>query len=251
MRDFITKLKPATGFSQVVHLILRLLLPALIFILIRINFFQLALAIVLLSKWRMLAVKPKYWPASIRANGIDILVGLSTVVFMMHTSSSLWQLLWAVAYGGWLVGIKPSSDTLLISSQALIGQLYGLAALFLEWPSAPLWWLVTGSGIVCFLAARHFFDSFDESYSKLLSYTWAYFGAATVWILGHWLLFYGFVAQPTLLLTVIGYGLAALYYLDHKDRLSKLLRREFVLVMVAIIVVVLITLWQSTKRKIV
>jgi hypothetical protein len=170
---------------------------------------------------------------------------------MMHTSSSLWQLLWAVAYGGWLVGIKPSSDTLLISSQALIGQLYGLAALFLEWPSAPLWWLVTGSGIVCFLAARHFFDSFDESYSKLLSYTWAYFGAATVWILGHWLLFYGFVAQPTLLLTVIGYGLAALYYLDHKDRLSKLLRREFVLVMVAIIVVVLITLWQSTKRKIV
>jgi hypothetical protein len=199
----------------------------------------------------MLAVRPRYWPANIRANGVDILVGLSTVVFMMHTSSSLWQLLWAVAYAGWLVGLKPSTKPLLISSQALIGQLFGLAALFLEWPSAPLWWLVTGTGLVCFLAARHFFESFNETYSKLLSYTWAYFGAALVWILGHWLLFYGFVAQPTLLLTVIGYGLAVLYYFDHKDRLSKLLKREFVLVMLAIIVVVLITLWQSTKRKIV
>jgi len=45
--------------------------------------------------------------------------------------------------------------------------------------------------------------------------------------------------------------LAALYYLDHKDRLSKLLKREFMLVMLAIIVIALITLWQSTKRKIV
>jgi hypothetical protein len=251
MRDFVTKLKPAKGYSQVVHLILRLLLPTIIFVLIRINFFQLALAIVLLSKWRMFAVRPRYWPANIRANSVDILVGLSTVVFMMHTSSSLWQLLWAVAYACWLVGLKPSIKPLLISSQALIGQLYGLAALFLQWPSAPLWWLVTGTGLICFLAARHFFDSFDETYSRLLSYTWAYFGAALVWILGHWLLFYGFVAQPTLLLTVIGYGLAVLYYLDHKDRLSKLLKREFVLIMLAIIAVVLITLWQSTKRKIV
>jgi hypothetical protein len=57
--------------------------------------------------------------------------------------------------------------------------------------------------------------------------------------LSHWLLFYGQLAQPTLLLAVIGYGVATLYYLDHDDRLSSAWRRQFVLMMVAVVVVVL------------
>jgi phosphate/sulfate permease len=113
-------------------------------------------------------------------------------------------------------------------------------ALFLEWPSAPLYGLVIGTGLICYISARHFFDSFDEPYTKLLAYVWAYFAAALTWILGHWLLFYGVIAQPTLFLTVIGFGFAALYYLDHYDRLTILLRWEFLSIMAVIIVIVLV-----------
>jgi hypothetical protein len=76
----------------------------------------------------------------------------------------------------------------------------------------------------------------------LLSYLWAYFGAALVWVLGHWLLFYGFMAQPTLLLVALGYALAALYYLDHYDRLTKLVRMEILITTSAIVLSVIVSL---------
>ncbi|HUD81172.1 MAG TPA: hypothetical protein VMR08_00900 [Patescibacteria group bacterium] len=239
MRDFIEKLKPSNGFSNVLHLFLVILVPLLVLILVRINFFQLALAIILLSKWRMFAVKPRYWPANIRANGVDIIIGVSIVFFMIHTNSLLWQLVWTALYVTWLTVIKPMATVLGVSSQAMLAQLFGLMAIFLEWPSAPLYGLVAASGLVCYICARHFFDGYEEPYSKLLSYTWAYFAAALTWLLGHWLLFYGLFAQPTVLLTVIGYGIAALYYFDHNDRLSKLLQRQFVFIMLAIIILIL------------
>ena len=125
------------------------------------------------------------------------------------------------------------------SLQAGIGQLFGLSALYLTWASGPLAGLTLFTGLICFLAARHFFDSFNEPYARLLSFTWGYFGAAMAWLLGHWLLFYQIVSQPTLLLSALGYGLAALYYLDHHSRLNKSLQRQFVFVMIAVVLVVL------------
>jgi hypothetical protein len=73
-----------------------------------------------------------------------------------------------------------------------------------------------------------------------LAYVWGYFGAALAWLLAHWLLFYGFISQPTLLLSTMGYGLAGLYYLDHHERLSLSLRRQVIFIMLAIVVVILV-----------
>jgi hypothetical protein len=236
----LVKFKPANGFARFLHLVLVILLPIMVFVFVRINFVQLAIAIIIISKWRMFAVRPRYWPANIRASSIDIIVGVSFLIFMIQSGSMAWQLVWMIAYGVWLLVIKPSSNILMVALQAGIGQLLGLMALFLAWPTAPMYGLVLGAGVLCYCAARHYFDSFDEPYSKLLSYLWGYFGAALTWVLGHWLLFYGVIAQPTLLLLVIGYGLGALYYLDHRNRLSTLLKREFIFIMVAIVIVVLV-----------
>lgn len=240
MRPLVDRVRPTAGFAQVLHLVLRILLPAAVFILVRLQFVQLALSLVVLSKWRMFAVRPRFWPANIRANAVDIIVGLSVVLFMVHSSGAAMQLVWAVLYAVWLTIVKPATSLLMVSAQAFIGQLCGLMALYLAWATGPLYGLTLLTGLVCFLAARHFFDSFDEPYAKLLSYTWGYFGAALAWLLAHWLLFYGVVAQPTLLLSALGYGLAVLYYLDHADRLGKATRRQFILVMIAIVFVVLV-----------
>lgn len=217
-----------------------MLLPALVFVLVRINFVQLALALVLLSKWRMLAVRPRYWPANIRANAVDLMVGVSFVLFMAHTDAASWHLLWALLYGVWLIFIKPSSSIFIVSVQAFIGQSLALIALFLAWQSAPLAGLVAIVWAICYLAARHFFTSFDEPHSALYANTWGYFAGSLMWVLAHWLLFYGVLAQPTLLLSVISLVCGGLYYLEETDRLSLLLRRQFVFIMVAIIVVILV-----------
>lgn len=239
MRQLAAKIKPATGFSHVFHLLLMALLPALLFVLVRMDFVPLAFVLVLLSKWRMLAVKPRHWPANIRANGIDLIVGLSVVVFMAHSGTQLWQFIWALIYAFWLIVIKPGSGTLMISLQALLGQVAGLMAVFMAFGSAHQAALVGLVWLVCYMAARHFYTIFDESLTRFLSHLWGYFGAALTWVLSHWLLFYGVVAQPTLLLTVLGFGLAGLYYLEKRDRLSILLRRQVVFVMIAVVVIVI------------
>ncbi len=233
-------LKPKSGFSHFFHLALNALLPALIFILVRIHFVPLAAALIILSKWRMFAVRPRYWPANIRANMVDIMVGISAVIFMAHTPSAGWQLFWATAYGLWLVLLKPGSSVLHVSLQAAVAQLCALTALFLNWGDASLLVLVVAAWAICYLIARHFFTSFDEPHAPLYAHTWGYFAAALTWVLGHWLLFYGTLAQPTLLLSVIGCGIATLYYLDQTDRLSLFMRRQFIFIMVAVVVVVLV-----------
>jgi hypothetical protein len=239
MRPLLHNLKPTKGISHVLHQLLVLVLPVFVFVLVQLSFVQLALSVVVLSKWRMFAVRPRFWAANIRANAIDLMVGLSIVLFMTQSGGYMVQLLWAVTYAVWLLAIKPRSDLPMVTAQAFIGQLAALMALYLTWADGPVYGLTLLTGLFCYFAARHFLDNFDEPYAKLLSYVWGYFGAALAWILSHWLLYYQGLAQPTLLLTAIGYGLAVLYYLDHRDRLSSGLRRQFIFIMVAIVLVVL------------
>lgn len=242
MRPLINKIKPAKGFSRLAHVATNIGLVLLVFILVRIDFVQLALALVLLGKWRMLAVRPRFWSALVRYNSVDIIVSVSLLAFMTHTDDQVIQLVWAGFYAFWLLVLKPATGALMVSVQAMTGLLLGLSAVFMEWGGSPLYWLVFTVAIVCYLAARHFFDSFDEPYAKLLSYLWAFFASASTWVLGHWLLFYGPVAQPTLLLVAVGYGLAVLYYLDHNDKLSKLVRAEIMITTCAIAAAVVVSL---------
>lgn len=239
MKPILAKVRPASGYAHFFHLFLLLALPAILFILVRLQFVQLALSLVVLSKWRMFAVRPRFWAANIRANAIDIMVGLSIVLFITHGGSAYIQLGWAAIYAVWLIYIKPASSLLMIGLQAFIGQLAALSALYLTWAGGPLYGLSLFTGLICYLAARHFFDGFDEVYAKLLAYVWGYFGVSLAWLLAHWLLFYHVIAQPTLLLSTLGYGVGVLYYLNHTDRLSKVIQKQFIFVMLAIVIVIL------------
>lgn len=239
MRPLLRNLRPTKGVSSSLHRALLLVLPAALFVLVRLNLALPAAVIVVLGKWRMFAVRPRFWAANIRANAVDLMVGLSVVLFLVHYDSLLIQILLVVAYGVWLTVIKPGTDMLTVTLQAFIGQLAALSALYLTWADAPVYALTLLTGLFCFWAARHFLDAFDEPYAKMLSYVWGYFGAALAWLLSHWLLFYRGVALTTLLLSTLGYGIGVLYYLDHTDKLSKGLRRQFIFVMLAIVLVVL------------
>jgi len=236
----IARLKPSRGFSSILHILLVATVPILVYMLVTLSFIPLAYAIVLLSKWRMLAVRPRHWPANIRANAVDIIVGLSLASFIVEAPSQAWRFAWMIIYGIWLTLIKPRSTTFWTAIQAGASQVLGLAAIYLLWGHASLLLLVISSWGVCYLSARHFLGSFDEPYNSLISHAWGYFGGALTWILGHWLLYYGFIAQPMLILSVAALGMAALYYLENNDRLSTFVRREILLIMSAVIIVVIL-----------
>lgn len=239
-RGLRNRLKPAKGFSHLFYLALNGLLPILAYILVRIDFVAVAIFLIFLSKWRMFAVRPRYWIANLISNGIDIIVAVSLVVFMASTTGVWWQLLWTALYGGWLVWLKPRYDVLSVSAQAMVGQLLGLSLLYLKFGDASISFLIAGTWLVAYLAARHYLTSFEEVHGPLLAHIWAYFSAGLAFILGHWMLFYGTVAQIIVILTTIGYGLAGLYYLDATERLPKTLERQMIGIMIAILVVIVL-----------
>lgn len=231
--------KPRRGFSHLAHGLLTVLLPLLAYVLVRIDFVALAIALIFLSKWRMFAVRPRYWVANLVSNGVDLMVSVSLVLFMANTTEQWWQLLWMGGYMLWLIAIKPRSDTLSVSLQAMLAQLIGLSALYLKFGSSSLIWLVLGSWALAYVVARHFLTSFEEPHAALMAHVWAYFAGSLVYVLGHWLLFYGVIAQIVVILTTVGYGTAGLYYLDATDRSTGLVRRELLIIMVAILVLVI------------
>ncbi len=252
MRPLVAKIKPIRGISALLHFGLLFLFPMLLFVLVRLEFVPLAFIVVGLSKWRMFAVRPRFWLANVRANAVDITVGASSLIFMTQTSSFLWQFIWAIVYAAWLIFLKPGSTVLYTSLQAAVGFLAGLLALYTAWPGAPLYWLVLGTGGICFLAARHFFDSFDEPYARLLSYLWGYFGAALMWLLGHLLIVYprktGLITQPLLFLTVIGFAMATAYYLDHFDRFATFFKKQLMIVSSGIILLLVVSLFYEGSK---
>lgn len=242
------RIKPKNGLAHLVHLGLMALLPLLVFIMVRINFAPLALALILLSKWRMFAVKPRHWLAHLRANAVDIIVGVSLLIFMAQSSSQMIQLGWAGCYAVWLLLIKPSSQVWAVSLQALLGQIAGLTALFLRYGDAPVASLMLAAWAICYVAARHYLTSFDESFTRLFANLWGYFAACFVWLLSHWLLFYGPIAQPTLFLSVLAFALMTLYYLDETDRLSAFYRRQIVFIMMAVVIIIIVSSgWRDTS----
>lgn len=236
----VAKLRPGRGFSHFFHLGFVAVLPIVVFILVRQDFENVALVVVLLSKWRMFAVRARHWLAHIRTNAVDIIVGLSILACMSEADSASIQLVWVLLYEIWLLVIKPASSALLVSGQAMVAMFLGLTAIFLAFPTANLALNVILVWAIAYFSARHFFGSFDEPNEQILSSMWAFFAASLMWVLGHWLLFVGPVAQPAILLSVLGYGLGGLYYLDETDKLSKVVRREVLLVMFAIVLIIIV-----------
>ncbi len=227
-------------FSDFLHFFLVAALPVLLFVLVRLEFVGFAFIVILLSKWRMIAVKTRHWPANIRSNAVDILFGLSMVVFMSIVSSQLLQVGIVASYIMWLLFIKPKSSDLWVGLQALIAQTASLTAIFLIWNEASETMLTFVVWGVTYFCARHFLAAFDEAMARASAYAWAFFAASLTWLSSHWLLYYKVISQPALIITVVGYGMAALYYLQHKDRLSKGVQRQFISLMVAVVLFILV-----------
>jgi hypothetical protein len=235
-----TRRTKRTGYSALLHFAFVCALPFVLYTLVRLDFTWVAVAVVLLSKWRILAVKARHWPANIRANAVDIFVGLSIVAFVDLSTTQLLQLVWVVVYIGWLLFVKPRSTSLWIGVQAIIAQTVSLVAVFQIWPEASIATLVFVCWGIAYLCSRHFLAAFDEAMARGTAYTWAFFVASIVWLSGHWLIYYGPIAQPALLISAIGYGLASIYYLEHTDRLTNSVRRQFIAVMGVIVLFVIV-----------
>jgi len=223
------------------------LLPLVVVGLVYGRFILIALVVIILSKWRMLAVKPRYWLANIRSNMVDIIVGFSVVSFMSGSRILSTILLWGGIYSFWLIVIKPRSSPLMVGAQAFIAQGLSLVALFSNHSHIHPVFLVAFTWLICFSASRHFLATFSDDANRSLSHIWGLFGAEMALILGHWHIVYsGAIPQIALVLSVIGYALAVGYYVHKTKGLSSGTRRQLIVFCVIVLVLVLLQPdWQA------
>lgn len=245
--QLVPKIKPGSRASLVLHGLFNVAV-VLIIMALSVEPISLPVAAVvffLFSKWRMYAVKPRHWLANTRANMVDIMVGLSYIIYIVNTENLTTRIIFTLAYIAWVLIIKPGSSSVMVGVQAMIAQLVASIALFNEYSSTSIIGLVFLTWLVCYSVARHFFSSFDEPNGRVMSHIWGIFGAELAWILSHWTLGYGPIPQIALLLTVIGYSFAVSYYLKSTKGLSNSQKNQFIIITaVMIIIVALFSEWQ-------
>ncbi len=197
--------------SETLYVALNILLAIALFATIYVTgSIWLGFILIALSKWRVFAVRLRYWVANIRANVIDTVVGVGFVIFLSAMSGSLaTQLVLTALYAAWLVIIKPRSKRSYVSAQAMIGLLVGLSAI-VQLSTAPLWSaevVVLASWLVGYSATRHVLSIQHEPHINFLSLLWAFVIAEIMWMTYHWTIGYSLIGSLQLSQVVVVIGL--------------------------------------------
>jgi hypothetical protein len=186
--EFLKSSKRRSFLSELVYITLNVALAIAILLVVRAIESPLpAFGLVLLSKWRILAVRPRYWFANVQANLVDIIVSLSIVILLYAASGALVvQLLLTLLYIGWLLFIKPRSKRVFISIQAGAAIFLGVTALMTvsyDWIASavvlPMW-------AIGYNAARHVLGSYEDAHMSFYSLIWGLLFAEIGWLTYHW-----------------------------------------------------------------
>lgn len=212
--EFLKSSKRRSLVSELVYIILNIGLASAVLVSILVTQSSLlAIAIVLLSKWRVLAVRPRFWVANMKANLVDVIVGVSLAVLMgVAMNALIVQLLLAAAYVGWLLFVKPRSTRAYVAIQAGTAVFLGITALM----SVSYGWaaslVVLGMWLVGYASSRHVFTSYEEAHSSFYSFVWGLVMAELGWLAYHWTFAYalGSTALKLPQAALVGLGLSFL-----------------------------------------
>lgn len=185
--------------SEVVYTLLNIALAVAVVIVIRATESPWpAIGLILLSKWRVLAVRPRYWFVNIQANLVDYIVSISIVVFMYGTYLSLalpTEKLFilsflTIIYVYWLLFLKPRSKRVMVAVQAGVAIFAGFGALFTFAYALPASIVVLVTWLIGYATARHVLSSYEEPHILFLSLIWGIVLAEIGWLAYHWTVAY-------------------------------------------------------------
>ncbi|MFZ1242751.1 MAG: hypothetical protein WAQ22_01245 [Candidatus Saccharimonas sp.] len=228
--DFLRSHKHRSRLNEALYIALNIGLAALLFsIVLVVQSPWLAFILVILSKWRALAVRPRFWIANLIANTVDLNVGMSVVVLLYAASGTVWlQAIIAILYAAWLLFIKPRSSKKYVAMQAGISVFIGITALsIISYNWNPLFFVAIVWAIG-YSAARHVLGSYDEPMTKAYSLIVGVVYAELGWVSYHWLFAYSLpglgvikLTQLALFLVLIGLILERAYASYHHNEIVK------------------------------
>lgn len=205
-----------------------------------------AYLLILLSKWRVLAVRPRFWWANLQTNMVDLVVGISTVTLIWQaTGTFLAQLLLAVLFAAWLLILKPRSSRHLMTIQAGVSQFLGLTAVFSVAHYLDSSIVVIAAALIGYVTARHVLSAYEEDDQTLLSAIWGFFIAELGWLCYHWVVAYEITATlllPQMAILAGLFGFVAVRFYDakyHSRSVSKAVRAPLLFSMAVLSILLL------------
>jgi len=242
--EFLKLVRKRSFLSEFVYTILNIALAVGVFLIVRYTEAAwFAIVLVVLSKWRVFAVRPRYWWANLQSNMVDFIVSISIVMHMYSINVSTGigdsaKLLLLVAltlgYIGWLLFIKPRSRRFYVALQAGLAIFLGISALFTISYNWPVSIVVVIAWLIGYAAARHSLSTYDdETHSLFLALTWGFVTAEISWVAYHWAIAYPLpvvhalmLPQASIIITLVSFLAYKVYdsfYHHAKVRMSDIL----------------------------
>jgi len=190
--EFIRSIRSRSFLSESAYVFLNVALAAVIFALVLgVNNIWLPLILVLISKWRVLAVRVRYWWVNIISNMVDLIVSIGYVVLLYSATGAIaLQVAMLVLFIFWLLVVKPSSSKAMVSVQALTAVFVGTTSLAILAYDIDVMIFVVAMWVIGYLTTRHFLTVYELAESKLLCLGWGLVLAELGWIGYHWLFTY-------------------------------------------------------------
>lgn len=229
--DLLKSHKRRSRLSDILYIILNIALAVTLLVIVRYGQSPwLAVSIVLLSKWRALAVKPRFWFANIVANMVDVIVGLGYVTLLYAATGEIVpQVALAALYVVWLLFIKPRSKKSFVTLQAGVSVFVGVMALSTMSYSWDPFLYVMLMWLIGYSAARHVLGNYDEPLTTIYSLICGLLFAEIGWVGYHWLFAYAIpgmggikIPQLAIILTLFGFVAERSYVSYHKHGTIKM-----------------------------
>lgn len=256
MSDFVFVRKSRNALSSILHILLNFLLGvSSIALTVLTGSPLLGILLVVVSKWRIFAVRPRYWFLNIKSNLVDIIVGLSFVLiaYAAGTTLLLIHVILAVLYVFWLIVLKPQSSERAAEMQALVAIFFGVTANMLLCANADAIVPVAVSFVIGYGAARHIIVQSDDHDFTIITLTCGLLFAEITWLCQAWSIIYSLdaantgiiIPQAAIILTVFAFAFTRLYRSILKND-GRLKSSEIALPTIfSIIIIAMVVVWFS------
>ncbi len=177
MADFVFIRKSRNKLSSILHVFLNILLGiGSILITIISSSWVIGIILVLISKWRIFAVRPRFWLLNIKSNLVDLIVGASFVLltYCYGFQEGLLPIHFVLValYVIWLLFIKPLTTEAGAIIQSLFAVFLGTSAAVLLSSSIDPIILVLTEFLIGYSASRHILAQSQEGNSTILTLTY-------------------------------------------------------------------------------
>lgn len=214
MADYILARKSRNIASTMVHILLNLLLGVgAVFFTVLSGNPAIGIILVILSKWRIFAVRWRYLAVSLKSNLVDLIIGISIVLLTYFSGTNILPVDFILAgfYCLWLLVIKPLTSERANLIQSILAVFFGMSAVTIATANLDSIVLVPLAFLIGYAASRHILVQAKDKEHTFSTLICGLVFAEISWISHAWSIIYTFgatgirIPQLALILTIFAF----------------------------------------------